>query len=131
MPSGEISLPKNDAKRLEYLFRELIVYNSAGYTLLGNKPVSFECFTKPQLKWDFLYIWHTFFPSNLKKYRAWKTWQRYEHLFNKGIEILIWSEPSPWIKNGELIVIASKKQIDRVLQENQEEFTSLNLTSAL
>lgn len=124
-PSGEISLPKKDAKRLEYLFRELIVYNSAGYTVLGNKPVSFECFTNPQFKWDFLYIWHTFFSSNLKKYRAWKTWQRYEHLFNKGNKILIWSEPSPWIKNGELIVIASKKQVDLILQQNQDDFATL------
>lgn len=121
MPSGEISLPKKDVKRLEYLFRELIIYNSAGYTLLGNKPVSFECFTKPQFEWDFLYLWHTFFPTNLKKYRSWKAWQKYEHLFNKG-DILIWSEPSPWIKNGELIILASRKQLERVIQENREDF---------
>lgn len=121
MPSGEIELPRKDVKHLEYLFRELIVYNSAGYTLLGKKPVSFECFTKPRFEWDLSYLWHTFCPPNLKKYRAWKTWQKYEHLFNRG-DILIWSEPSPWIKNGELIVVASKKQIEQVLQENQEDF---------
>lgn len=122
---GEICLPRKDAKRLEYLFRELIIYDSAAYTLLGNKPISFACFTRPQFEWDFSYLWHTFLPSNLKKYRAWKTCQKYEHLFNRG-DILIWSEPSPWIKNGELIVIANKKQINRVIDENREDFASLN-----
>lgn len=124
--SKEISIPRKDLQSLEYLFRELIVYNSVGYTLLGNKPVSIECFIPPpQFKWDFLYLWHTFSPSNLKKYHAWKTWQKYEHLFNKNNDILIWSESSPWIKNGKLIVIASKKQLHRVLWENREDFSIL------
>jgi hypothetical protein len=123
-PSGELYFPKKDAKRLEYFFRELIVYNSAGYTFLGEKPVSFECFTKPRFEWDFSYLWHTFLPSNIKKHLAWKTWQRYEHLFNKG-DILIWSESSPWIKNGELIVVASKRQIEQVDRENQKDIAVL------
>lgn len=124
-PSEEIYIPRKDVKRLEYFFRELIICNSAGYTLLGNKPISFECFTRPQFEWDFSYLWHTFFPSNLKKYNAWKTWQKYKHLFN-GADILIWSESSPWIKNGELIVIANRKQIERVIHENRDDFALLS-----
>lgn len=122
--SGEIFIPRRDVKRLEYLFRDLVVYNSAGYTLFGNKPVSFECFTKPRFEWDFLYLWHTFFPSNIKKYRAWNTWRKYEHLFNRDSSILIWSQSSPWVKNGELILIANKKQLECVLKENWEDFAS-------
>lgn len=122
--SGEIVMPLKDKKRLDYFLRAFIVYHSAGFTLLGNKPLSFECFVKPALKWDLLFLWHAFFPSNLKRYCAWKTWQKYEHLFNKG-DVLIWSESSPWIKNGELIVVARKKRVAEVLQENQQDFLSL------
>lgn len=122
--SGEIYIPSRDVQRLEYLFRELIIYNSVGYTLIGNKPTSFESFSKPSFEWDLVGLWHAFSLSNLKKYHAWKTWQKYAHLFNKG-DVLIWSEPSPWIKNGELIVVASQKQLKRARQENQEDFASL------
>ncbi len=123
-PAGEICIPKRDKKRLEYLFKELVVYHSAGYTLLGHKPISFDCFFRPTFDWSFLHLWHTFFPSNLKKYQAWKTWQKYAHLFNQG-NILIWSEPSPWIENGQLIVIANKREVDRVLRENITDFSSM------
>ena len=120
-PNGKISMSKRDRERLEYLFRELIVYNSAGYTLLGSKPVSLDCVFKPLFKWDFLFLWHTYYPSNLKKYRAWKTWQKYESHFNRG-DIQIWSEPSAWIENGELILIASKRNMTRAAQERPGEF---------
>ncbi len=123
-PYGEVFLPLKDKKRIEYLFRELIIYHAAGYTLLGNKPVSFECVSKPVCKMDLLLLWHTFFPSNLKRYYAWKTWQKYEHLFNKG-NFLIWSEPSPWIENGELIVIANNHQVKQILQKHERDFALL------
>jgi hypothetical protein len=103
LPSKKILIPKKDKQRLEYFCRELIVYNCIGYTLFGNKPVSFDCVMKPAFKWDFSFLWHTLNPTMnptmLKKYCAWKTWQKYRHFFC-GEDFLMWSEPCPWIENG-------------------------------
>jgi hypothetical protein len=120
-PSGGIYISRRDKKRLEYLFRDLVVYNSAGYTLLGSKPASFDSFCRPSFEWKLQHLWHTYFPSNLRKCRAWKTWEKYQHHFNKG-DILIWSEQNPWIRNGELIVIASKKHVAQIAQAYEADF---------
>jgi hypothetical protein len=76
---------------------------------------------RPTFKWNLIFLWHTFFPSNIKKYLAWKTWKKYENLFITD-KIFIWSEQSPWIENGELIVVANKKQVERIIRENEQDF---------
>lgn len=127
--SGEVHISLKDKKLLEYFFRELVIYDCAGYTLLGTKPASFGVILKPVFKWDALFLWHAFLPSNLKKYRAWQTWKKYEHFFKKE-NIAIWAEPSPWVENVEFIVVANKVFIEQIYQENQKDFNLLAKFSA-
>lgn len=121
-----IPISKKERRELEYLFKELVIYNGAGYTLLGHKPVTFDCFLQPAFKWDALFLWHAFLPSNLKKYKAWKTWQKYQDYFPQT-NFVIWSEPSTRMENLHLIVVANKNQIHRVIHENPSDFESITI----
>lgn len=122
--SQEVFIPYKDKRQIEYLLREFVVYDAAGYTLFGDKPISFQCVFKPAFKWDIRFLWHTFFPSNLKRYYAWKTWQKYDFFSNQK-DFLIWSEPSPWIENGMLLIIANKKKTEQIFEEHRQYFASL------
>lgn len=124
LPSGKLQLSQKDSEKLEYLFRDLIVYGDAGYTVLGNKPVSFITFFKPEFRWDWTFLWHAFMPSNIKKYHAWKTWKKYQHLFNQG-NICMWSEQDPCCDYAELIVVLNKNEFKKVLHENADDFISM------
>lgn len=122
--SGTLTLSKKERQRLEYFFRDLIVYDCGGYTLLGNKPITFDCMLEPVFKWDFFFLWDAFLPSNLKKHSGWKTFQKYRHLICEE-NILVWIEPSPWNENVQFIMLANKKELYRVIAENKQDFQSV------
>lgn len=124
-PTGSILVSVRERNQLDYFFRELIIYSSGGYTFYGTKPVSFESVVKPVFQWDIRHLWHAFFPSNIKKYRAWQTWQKYQHHFPSK-KFLIWSEPSPWIPHCDLIIIANLSQVERVLSTTSHSSSNLD-----
>ncbi len=119
-----ISLPHKDKKRLEYLFRDFIVYDAAGYTFFGSKPMSINYVLKPTFKWDFLFLLDAFNPSNLKKYKAWRTWQKHQSLFCAK-NFAIWSEPSPRNADVEFIIIANRYYFNRIVSEHIEDFRNV------
>lgn len=119
--SLQFSLSKREKENLDFLFKNLIAHNCAGYALLGTKPLFYDAFLQPRLKESFFFLLEAFSPSNLKKYKAWKTWEKYHHLFQEK-NILIWKEPSPWRKGVEFIVIANRASFCRVVDEHIDDF---------
>jgi hypothetical protein len=126
LPSGKIFVSLKEKKQLEYFLEDLVIYECGGYTLLGNKPVTFTYILKPIFKWDLFYLWDAFSPSNIKRRRAWQTFKKYQPQLC-GTNIIIWSETSPWNKNVELILLANKKEIYRVISENEKDFEAIDL----
>jgi hypothetical protein len=122
--SFSLSLSLNERELLESFFTQLIIHDSAGYTLLGDKPLSYQAFLRPTLKWDIFFLLEAFSPSNLRKYRAWKIWEKYARFF-PGENFLIWSEPSPWTEGVEFIVIANRDAFCRVVRENRNDFQAV------
>jgi hypothetical protein len=125
-PTGAFVVSKKEKNHLEYFFRNLIIYDCGGYTLLGDKPVTFDYMIKPIFKWDIYYLWNAFLPSNLRKHNAWETFQKYQQ-FICGDNILIWVESSPWNSNVQFIMMANKKEISRIIDENKQDFQSFVL----
>ncbi len=120
-PLGSFVVSKKEKNRLEYFFRNLIIYDCGGYTLLGEKPVTFDYMIKPIFKWDIYYLWSAFLPTNLRKRDAWETFQKDQHLICRD-NILIWVEPSPWNSDIQFILMANKKEIIRTINENKQDF---------
>ncbi len=93
-----LHMPLKDKKRLTYLFQSMVVWDSAGYTLLGNKPMSLTSVYRP-----FSFVgWEIFMasvkPGNLRKYFAWKTWEKYQHLLENS-KFLMWAEENLFFDN--------------------------------
>jgi hypothetical protein len=125
-PRGAVLIPSRDKRRIESFLRDFIVYNSGGYTLLGEKPVSFDCFTQPTFRWNLLHLWNAYFPTNWRKYQAWKTFQKYPDLI--GCEnFVFWEEPSPWVDCVRLVVLANQQALNRVLGENERDFPPISM----
>lgn len=124
VPGSTLTLPLKDKRRLDYLFRELIFCDDLGYTLLGSKPISFGGYLKPFGSFNPIFLYQSLLPGNYKMYLAWKTWSKYQHFFASSKHVL-WAEKSPWIENGELIILANKKNISHLVDQYKEDFQQI------
>ncbi|MDX8430232.1 MAG: hypothetical protein SNF33_00245 (plasmid) [Candidatus Algichlamydia australiensis] len=116
-PPLSLEVTKRDKQRLEYLFRKLILVDSGGYTLLGNKPLSLGVYLTPFSKPFF----QSLTPRNLRIYFAWKTWKKYESCF-QNTNFMIWSEPNPWFEGAVLILVANKRNFIKTLDQHLDLF---------
>jgi len=95
-------MPLKDRNRLDYFFRRVAIFDDGGYTLFGCKPMHLNSYWKP---FFLTFDWEIFLNSislrNIRKYQAWKTWEKYQHHFSNSAHMLweeknpFWEEPSP------------------------------------
>jgi hypothetical protein len=93
-----LNMPRKDQKSLACLFRKMVALDCGGYTLFGSKPMHMCCYIIPfsTKRWDVFL--NSLSPRNLRIYWGWKTWLKYQHLFEKS-EFLLWAEENPfWIR---------------------------------
>lgn len=102
-----ITMPYRDAVRLEVFFRELIMKDGLGYTLVGKKPMSFGvCRNK--------------FPLD-KMTVGWDTWQKYAHLCQNP-RFGFWAEQAAWSKGIKALVLVDKQEAAQVIEQNRSDF---------
>lgn len=94
-------IPLNDRDDLEGLFYQLINNNNFGYTLFGDKPVSFASFFN-------ITPWENFIELGQCDgilWKKWATWEKYRNRFNIQKYLLL-KETSN--KTSELFIINKK-----------------------
>ena len=123
-PAFTLKMPKRDKKRMEYLFRSFLLDDHAIYTLLGSKPMSLGAYRRPFASSDFLDVYHTFLPDNLRMYWSWKTWLKYQHLFVNP-KFALWAEQSPWIPEGDVILLVNKPKANSIIKNYAQDFYSV------
>ena len=109
-----IKMPLRDAKRLEWLFLNLMVQETWAYTLGGSKPVSF-CFGElpfPSLP--------SLFPMTIRFALGWKTWEKYHHLLENS-RFEMWREIDPQSKRIQGLIVDKFRFADAI-EENREDF---------
>ena len=112
-----IEIPYIDAFFLDFFFRELILRDSLGYTLIGEKPMSFGGFSDPK---------RTFFPfiTDYCMVRGWKLWEKYKQYFLNP-RYKFWMEESTWTERVKFIILIDKHQISEVFENNIQDFKLL------
>lgn len=100
------SIPNNDRESLSHLFF-LLNRDHFGYTLFGDKPISFSGgFVKP---FENLFQ----YKSNSELFwKYWETWEKYKNLFPSKKFLLI-REPSISYNNIHKIILINKKAFKR------------------
>lgn len=124
--SGEgkfISMPLKDKKILETYFKEELIFQGGIYSFFKAKPMSLLSYQKP---FDFS-NWREFvtalFPSNLVKYRGWKTLKKYQHFIND--EFIIWEEPNPFFISSPsrfFVIVVHKPSFLEIVNTYLEDF---------
>lgn len=114
-----LSLTVKDKKRLFSFMRMLFAEDSFAYTLLGPKPVSRACYTKPLPFVDL-----SMFRDSLKKYErtlrlGWETWSKYRHLFPS---VAFWAESSTSDPGWVSILIINEERFNQVVNSNKPDF---------
>lgn len=118
-----ILLPYKDARKLQYFFEQLFIGDNFAYTLLGDKPLSFESYIKPRLIFD---IDWPFLPRNIRLHQGWQTWQKYAPLFLSNTYSL-WAEDSHRVENATTILFANKPAIYEMARSHPNDFQDVDL----
>lgn len=129
-----LSMSRKDRKSLEQLFYAMLREDGA-YTLLGSKPMHMFGFYQPfsTSKWE--YFLCSISPRNLRIYRGWKTWQKYQYLLEKS-EFELWAEKNPFWEKMSVprnpaisIFLINKTKTDEIISAHLSDFeTILNRT---
>lgn len=119
-----MTLPRKDKKRLEYFFRNTVLHNDYGYTLLGEKPVSLAVYQRFPSAFNWIHIYSALLPQNIKMRLGWNTWKKYEHQF-KLTHFMLWEEESPWIENGVVILLANREILSKTYERFKDDFHRL------
>jgi hypothetical protein len=123
-----ITMPWKDRRRLTYLFYKMMVLDEGAYTLLGSKPMYMGGYIKPfSLSIDWRVFLSSIFPGNIRKFSAWKTWQKYAHLFHNSPFILraeinpFWPEPHESVS----ILVINKEGIEKEISSHRNDFETV------
>lgn len=101
-----LQIPYIDAVFLELFFRKVILRDSLGYTLIGEKPMSFGVLSGYTMR------------------RGWEIWEKYKHHFaNSRFEF--WVEEATWTDQVKFVVLMDKHQLSKVFEENIQDFQLL------
>ena len=117
----DLTMPRRDRDRLEYLFRKMILQDDFGYTLLGQKPLSLASYMDPFSSKKTLIFFDAILPKNLRLKRGWQTWEKYQHLFCNP-SFALWREKSPWIDCAHVILLINKPSAKLLLDKQQADF---------
>lgn len=110
-------LPRKDRKRLEYFFRRLVFWDSAGYVLMGRKPCCLAAIQNPSI--GNLESWK---PSNIRFWLGWKAWVKYEKYFPHSSFSII--------QKDRFLVFANKVELEKIIDEHWEEFGTKDFLSS-
>lgn len=65
---------------------------------------------------------------NLRRYRGWKTWEKYQHLFPNSA-FLLWAEPNPFFSSDgdtvDAILLVNKKKFREMVNANIKDFETI------
>ncbi len=121
------AMPKSDRKKLEYFFRELIVEDSLGYTLLGEKPMSLlaveEKVINPFASWSMFR--DAIIPRRTRSNRNFLVWKRYEKFFPITRFALFYEKEQ---QDGRVLTVMTainKKAFTSVVEKYREDFTQI------
>lgn len=120
-PGYVLTLSNKEKSDLHFFFRYFMLVDGAIYSLLGNKPMSLCGYVKPSGSFRLQDIFISYFPSELKIYRGWQTFLKYQHLVDHS-RFLIWAEKSPWFKGGEIILFMNKKETEGIIKRYSGDF---------
>jgi hypothetical protein len=119
-----IELPKKDRERLEYLFRELLIWDGGIYTLMGSKPMSFGGYVKLFSSLDWLALYHSLLPCNIKMYLGWQTWLKYQDFFAHS-KFALWAEESLWWEEANAILLVNKEKAASLVRCYEQDFCTI------
>ncbi len=120
-PDFFLQITRKEKNQLDYLFKKLVLLDSASYTILGNKPLSLGAYIIPFARSNFYLFCQSLTPRNLKTYFSWKTWKKYEHHFQNP-NYMIWSEENPWVEGVILILTVNKENFSQVVNQHIQLF---------
>lgn len=122
-------MPLKDRNNLEYLFRSMVAWDVGGYTLFGCKSMHMNGFIKPLSTKDWRLFCASITPPNLRKYRAWETWEKYRDSFEKeNPACLMWSEKNPFWREPHpamSILLVNKQRLFKTVKLHFEDFQTV------
>ena len=115
-------MPKNDRKKLEYFFQELIAWGNFGYVIFGEKPMALEIVEERINPLEsFSSFRHYLMPRRIKFNRGFTTWKKYEKFFKMKRFIFTYEG---YNKNPMLVLI-NKSSFIILINKNKEYFNYL------
>lgn len=108
-------IPEWDLIKIKSLFENLFKFNELGFTLFGDKPVSFCTLTKVEAdnfsSCDDICLYSRRILQPTKNYQeAWSAWQKHKHLFPINNFILL---------NGDLgVLLINRKEFSKVVSNH-------------
>jgi hypothetical protein len=121
------NIPQEERLCLDFLFRSH--FSTLGYCLFGSKPIAVIGYDDPLEEIndvnDLLDDGYSSFHSdNLKIYRGWKLWQKYQHLFPMSNYAFIKSKNFSE-NNHALLVFINKEEFKNVVQNYLNDFREI------
>jgi hypothetical protein len=115
------TLPKDDRESIDCFFRCLF-RDSFPYVLFGNKPMAIELFLQINPYHASTYSLADFMdlsigiasPEQIKLFRGWEVWKKYQHLFPSSDFLLFENQGSEYVT----IVMINKNSFLNVVEEN-------------
>lgn len=129
-PAFAVTIAQKEKEKLESFFRKVILKDDFGYTLLGEKPVSLSSYREVVFPISLGQLYSALTPENIEIKNGWKTWLNYSHLF-KNSKYSIWSEESPWIDNGIVILLVNNQSLDTIINEHADDFKDVLKRNAI
>ncbi len=123
------NMPQDEHECLEFFFRSAIAFDSFGYCLFGDKPLSVLVYCKEDSKKNDPFLsrnsrFSYFHPFNKKIIQGWKIWKKNQNKFSMKNYSLI--ESRNFIDNNfSAIVLINKKAALATIHENLEDFRSV------
>ncbi len=118
-----IQMSCEDKKNLVYFFYNMLILDSGGYTLFGNKPIYMNGGVKPFTFSDWDHFWMSVSPHNIKIQKSWETWKKYEYLFQNG-SFLLKQEINPFSRDHRSMcfLLINKRAFIETVQKHQLDF---------
>ncbi len=108
------TIPSEDLEVLDDFFRDLLFFHPFGYTLFGDKPISFECYDFENLKKPDVFA---------TSCRGYKTWEKYAHLFPNDHYIFLFYEDT--IDEIYELTVINKKAFLEIVNKHMEKFAKV------
>jgi hypothetical protein len=121
------NIPQEERVCLDFLFRSH--FSTVGYCLFGSKPMAVIGYDDPLEEINDVNDllddgYGSFHSDNLKIYRGWKLWQKYQHLFPMSNYAFVKSKNFTE-NNHTLLVLINKEEFKEVIQNHLGDFQEI------